>query len=353
MFIVDAHLDLAYNALHYGRDLRLDLAELRSSEPSRSTAGRATVTFPELLEGGVGLVFGTLFVSPSRTEVAGDGGRMVYTDSEQAHRLAMEQLDDYHRLVDEDDRFRLVGNHEQLDEVTSSHQPGGRPLLGIVPLLEGADPVRDPGELEYWYDRGLRLIGLAWDDTRYADGAWRGSGRGVTKAGTQMLETMSELGFILDLTHMSEKATLEALDIYEGAAVATHSNARALVPTERQLSDRQIRRIGERDGVIGTVLFNGFLKANHRGGDSKEMVTLDHVAAHIDHMCQLLGDANHVGLGSDLDGGFGAEDIPHEMGSIRDLQLIASKLQERGYDHDDTTNIMGGNWLKLLRRAFD
>jgi membrane dipeptidase len=126
----------------------------------------------------------------------------------------------------------------------------------------------------------------------------------------------------------------------------------ALVPGGRQLSDHQIRRIGERDGVIGIVMFNGFLKPGHRRGGPKANVTLEHVAAHVDHVCQLLGDARHVGVGSDLDGGFGSDDIPQEMDSVADLHLISAKLMERGYSEADITNIMGGNWINLLRRTW-
>lgn len=353
MFIVDGHLDLAYNGLHHGRNLRLPLAELRASDSGSHSAGRATVSFPELLESEIGIVFGTLFVGPASSSTDAGEGLMVYRDTEGAHRLAMTQLDYYRRIADESERIRLIGNLHDLDEVVDSRRSGDQPLLGIVPLMEGADPIRHPEELEEWYERGLRLIGLAWDDTRYSAGAWRGSGQGVTREGVELLEAMADLGLILDLTHMSEKATMEALDIFQGIIVATHSNARSLVPGERQLSDLQIRRIGERDGVIGIVMSNGFLKSGHRRGDPKQGVTLDHVAAHVDHVCQTLGDAGHVGLGSDLDGGFGAEDIPHEMDSVADLRLIAPKLQERGYTSADVNGIMGGNWVNLLRRAFD
>jgi len=162
---------------------------------------------------------------------------------------------------------------------------------------------------------------------------------------------MGDLGMILDLTHMSEVATFQALDAYAGPVVATHANARALVPTERQLSDRQIRLIGERDGVIGCVLFNAFLRAGYHKGSGKEQVTLDHVVAHIDHVCQVIGDARHAGIGTDLDGGFGANDIPTPLDSIADLPLIAGALRERGYSEADVAGIMGGNWVELLRRA--
>jgi membrane dipeptidase len=352
MFIVDAHQDLAYTAIKFDRDLQRPLAELRAAELKRpSPNGRATVSFPTLREGGVGLVFGTIFVAPTSVKWVAYDPRTSYNTADEAHQLGMNQLDYYHRLADADVGVRLVGDLASLDEVVASYQPGQKPLIGIVPLMEGADPIRSPEEAELWYERGLRLVGLSWDDTRYAPGAWKGGG-GLTADGRALLDSMAQLGFILDLTHMSEKATLEALDSYAGPIVATHSNARALVPGERHFSDLQIRRTAEQGGMIGVVLYNLFLKEGYKRGDSQEPVTLAHVTAHIDHICQTTGSARHVGIGSDLDGGFGADDIPAEMDSVADLPLIAKALRERGYADADIRGIMGGNWLNLLRSAW-
>jgi membrane dipeptidase len=352
MFIVDAHQDLAYTAIKFNRDLQRPLAEIRAAERSQpSPNGRATVTFPTLRKGGIGLVFGTIFVAPTSVKWVIPDPRTSYSTAEEAHQLGMNQLDYYHRLADADVGIRLVGDNAALEEVVASHQSGRQPLLGIVPLMEGADPIRTPEEAELWYARGLRLVGLAWDDTRYAAGAWQGGG-GLTRDGRALLEVMAEFGFILDLTHMSEKATLEALDSYAGPIVATHSNARALVPGERHFSDLQIRRVAEHEGLIGVVLYNVFLKEGYQRGGPKESVTLTHVVAHIDHICQTVGDAQHVGIGSDLDGGFGADDIPAEMDSAADMPLVAAALRERGYTEPDIANIMGGNWLNFLRRSW-
>lgn len=353
MFIVDAHLDLAYNAVAYGRNLRQPLADLRAQLPDPGRRGIPTVTLPELPAHGVGLVFGTLFVLPADSALDDLSPDSTYRTAAEAHRLGMAQLDYYHRVADHTDYVRLVGDRAGLEAVVASHQPGaeGPRLLGIVPLMEGADPIREPEEAELWHERGLRLVGLAWDDTRYAAGAWRGGG-GLTKAGHRLLEVLADFGFIVDLTHMSEQASLETLERYPGPVVATHSNARALVPGERQLSDTQIRLLGERGGVIGTVLFNCFLRAEHKRGEPKARVTLDHVVAHVDHVCQLLGSAAHVGIGSDFDGGFGAADIPAELDSAADLPLLAGKLRAKGYAEADIAGIMGGNWLRVLRQAW-
>ena len=359
MFIVDAHLDLAYNALRYGRDLRLEVAAAREREKDvrDHPHGTITTTIPELLKSEIGLIFGTLFVLPARSNRRGNrtgpaNARLVYEDADQAYRAAGEQIDYYRRLADELEPVRLVEDGDSLEEVLESHEEGESPLLGIVLLMEGADPIRAPEEVEEWYERGVRIIGPAWDDTAYAHGAWRGGG-GFTKEGFALMEVMADLGMILDVTHLSEEATLEAIDVYGGVLIASHSNARALVPGGRQLSDEQIRRLAERDGVAGVVMNNHFLKAGYRKGDPKESVTLDDVAAHIDHVCQLLGSADHAGIGSDMDGGFGRDDVPAEIESIADLRKIGDVLQEKyAYGAGDVAKIMGETWVERLRAAF-
>ena len=349
MFIVDAHLDLAYNALVKGRDPRLGVARIRANEqpPGKDIA---TVGLPEMRQAGVGLIFATLFVSPSSTPFEREPNEMTYDTPQQAHQLALAQIDFYRRLIDEDETLRLVTDRAGLDEVVNSHAEGSRPLLGLVLLMEGADCIRAPEETELWYERGVRLIGPAWDDTRYCAGAWRDSKQGLSKDGYALLDVMNGLGMILDLTHMSEVATFQALDAYAGPVVATHANARAIVPTERQLSDRQIRLIAERDGIIGAVLANFFLLPDYVRG-RKETVPVAQLAAHIDHVCQVIGDANHAGIGSDLDGGFGQRDIPDPMDSIADLPLLVPAMRERGYNELEIAGIMGGNWVELLRRT--
>ena len=354
MFIVDAHLDIAYNFFNNGRDPRLPLATIRAREKKGLPRGIATVSFPELQKGGIGLIFGTLFVAPARRQLSFITENVTYHDSQEAYKLALQQLDYYHRLHDESERIRLVTDLNSLAEVVDSHErEESQPLIGIVPLMEGADAIREPEEAEFWWERGLRLIGLAWDDTRYAGGGWGSDSSGLTQAGYHLLEVMAELGFILDLTHMSQKATLEAIDRYEGVIIASHSNARALTSeSQRHLNDTQIRRLGEHGGVMGVVLANSFLRRHHKKGEAKELVTLDHVVAHIDHICQIVGSADHVGIGSDFDGGFGSADIPAEMDSAADLDKIGTALRQRGYESLDISKIMSGNWLNVLHRAW-
>jgi len=351
MFIVDAHLDLAYNAIRNERDLLKPVSNVRAAEiAAGKTLGTALVTFPELRKAGVGIVFSTIFVEPAKADASMEIAKLLYSTPEEAHQQGQLQLDYYHSLWDEVDYLRPVQSAADIEAIVQSHEGTEEPLIGMVILMEGADPIRYPEEVEYWYERGLRIVGLAWDDTRYSAGAWKDGG-GITKEGFQLLEIMADLGLVLDLTHMAEKATFQAFDRYEGRIIASHSNARSLVPGQRQLSDQQIRLLIERDGLIGIVFANPFLKRDYQRSDSKDQVSLHHVVAHVDHICQLAGNANHVGLGTDFDGGFGVETIPSELGEVSDLHLLSKALVDYGFSADDTKGIMGENWLRLLRSA--
>jgi membrane dipeptidase len=134
--------------------------------------------------------------------------------------------------------------------------------------------------------------------------------------------------------------------------LASHNNCRALVPHQRQFSDEQLRAIIERDGVVGTafdvwMLEPGFIK----GQSTNAGIGMARAADHIDHICQLAGNARHAAIGSDLDGLFGLEQCPCDFDTIADLQRLGDILRERGYGEDDLAGIMHGNWLRMLRRV--
>ncbi len=353
--IVDAHQDLAHNILSFGRDYTRSVLETRRLEAGTNIperAGTALLGFPECQKGNIALIFATLFAAPKRYQ-GGAWDVNCYENTEEAHRLYRAQVDVYNRLLDEHpDTLSLIRNAPDLNLLLSKWQaPEDTRPLGLLMLMEGADAIHSPEELEEWWALGLRIIGPAWVGTRYS-GGWHEPGP-LTNEGRELLAAMAEYGFILDLSHMDEAATLESLERYEGALIASHSNAAALLPnaqTNRHLSDRVIRGIIERDGIIGTVLFNAFLKADWRKGDGREQVTLNHVVAQIDHICQLAGDARHVGIGSDFDGGFGLESVPCGIDSVADLQKLAPLLAERGYTDSDIVAIMGKNFISCLKK---
>ena len=361
--IIDAHLDLAYNALNWQRDLHRAAHYTRWHErgtPAQKHNGHATVGLPDLIRGRVGLVFGTIFCQPRSHQMSPT--EITYTDEQEAHIQGMAQLDFYRRWEERDPQHvKLVRYKKDLEEIlrdwrleirdssiSNPQSPTPHRRLGIVPLMENAEPIREPKELEMWYEKGIRIVGPAWDTTRYAGGTWQGGG--LTKLGRELLDMMAQFNVILDVSHLSHKSLFEALDAFEGQhVIASHSNPHRFVPTQRHLPDPAIERIAERNGVMGVVLFNKFLKNEWSG--KKEEVTLDDVIRAIDHICQVTGSANHVGIGSDFDGGFGSEAIPHELDTVRDLHKIGDELLERGYKPEHVQQVMYGNWLRKLREA--
>ncbi|MDY6877685.1 MAG: membrane dipeptidase [Chloroflexota bacterium] len=349
MHIVDAHEDIAWNALVLGRDVRRSALETRRLEQDTCIPqynGLCMVGLPEWLAGGITVVCGTIFVSPARR---GSPEPHTYTTAEEAHALAQAQLDFYHHLASECDQIALIETRADLDGVLASWE-SKTPKVGIVLLMEGADPIREPAEAEQWFECGVRLVSLSWKTgSQYAGGDTVPGP--LTDAGRELLAAMADLGLVLDVSHLAQEALCEALDRFEGQIVATHANPRARVPGPRQLSDEMIHRLARRDGTIGIVPFNRFLHRGWAKGDPKDAVTVADVAAAVDHVCQVVGDAAHVGLGSDFDGGFGAESAPAEIDTIADLARIGPALGELGYSQEDTSAILSDNWLRVLRAA--
>jgi membrane dipeptidase len=223
--------------------------------------------------------------------------------------------------------------------------------VGLVILMEGAEGVRSPEELSEWWELGVRIIGPAWAGTRFCGGT--GEPGPLTGEGFELLEAMAQLGFGLDISHMDEQAVLQALEAYPGTIIASHSNAAALlkgIDSNRHLSNQVIDGLLERDGVIGTVINNGFLKPGWRSKDSRHLVSLQDVAAHIDYVCQRAGDPYHAGIGSDFDGGYGWQSTPAEIDTIADLLKLVPLLAEKGYQEEDIEAIFGKNWLDRLNR---
>jgi membrane dipeptidase len=352
--IVDAHQDLAWNTLVFARDYTRPVGETRQKEKGSAALrynGNTLLGRAEYASGEIGLIFATLFAPPVRMQI-GAWDKLVYRNANEAHRLYRQQIDFYRRLTEaHPDHFGLVRNLPDLDLLLSEWQNSAEeqaPPTGLLLLMEGAEGIRSPQELEEWWELGLRLIGPAWVGTRFC-GGWREPAP-LTDEGRELLAAMAEFRFILDLSHMDEAAVLEALDRYEGALLASHSNAAALLPRapgNRHLSDRVIRGIIERDGVIGIVPFNAYLQAGWRPGD--ERVSLTRVVDQLDYICQLAGDARHVGIGSDFDGGFGVESVPAEINTIADLQKLAPLLAERGYTEPEIAAIFGKNFINLLK----
>jgi len=343
--IVDGHEDLAYNVLVDGRDYLTSAHAIRHAEEGTSieeVTGRCMLGLREWLEARVAVIVATVTTIP---HADAHPGELAYETVEASHQQALAQLAIYRRWASEHPQIAIVANRGQLEDVVASWN-GSRPRVGLVLLMENADSIRDVGEVAFWAAQGIRLIGPAWHTNRWSSSS-RDAG-GLTQDGRRLLEEMGRLGLVLDLTHMSDDACEEALARYEGTVVATHANPRRLVPIPRNLPDRVIEGIVARDGVVGIMPANWALSAGWRRETGKEAVRLGAVVDAIDAVCQLAGDALHVALGTDFDGGFGAETAPAELDTIADLPKLADVLAAQGYADDDVRAVMGGNWLRML-----
>jgi membrane dipeptidase len=355
--LVDAHQDLAWNMLTFGRDYTHSVAETRKQEVDTLTPqvnGDTLLGWPDYQSGRIALIFSTLFATPVRYKL-GEWDHQCYSSVEEAHLVYSRQLDSYERLVDEHpELFRIIKKQDDLKSILAHWQRTDieEHPVGLVILMEGAEGVREPAELEDWYQRGVRIIGPAWAGTRFCGGTHEPGP--LTKDGYALLERMAGFRFTLDLSHMDEKAALQAMDTYSGPVIASHANALELLKesnSNRHLTNREIQGLLERGGTIGIVPSNGFLKPNWNETGGRVSVTLDYVTAQIDYICQMAGNALHVGLGSDFDGGFGLQAVPVEVDTIADLRKIIPLLTQKGYTEADISAILGGNWLAHLQNT--
>ena len=356
MFIIDAHLDLAMNAMEWNRDLRQPVEAINVREAGltdKPDRGKAVVSLPALRQGKIGLVVATQiarFVAPGNPLPGWFSPQQAWaqTQGQLAWYRAMEVDGEMVQISDP----ALLESHLQLWQ-NDTIPDAGKPI-GYILSLEGADSLVTLQHLETAYGYGLRAVGPAhYGPGRYANGT---DATGfLKKDGRALLREMERLHLILDVTHLCDEAFWDAMDLYGGPVWASHNNVRALVPHNRQFDDRQLKALIERDAVIGAALDAWMMVPGWERGVSspKEMhCQLAVIADHIDHICQLAGNALHVGIGSDLDGAFGKEQCPYDLETIADLQKLKGILLRRGYAMTDVENIFSGNWLRFLQKAW-
>ena len=355
MFIIDAHLDLSMNAMEWNRDLRTSVDEINAREAGltdKPDRGHATVSFPALRKGNIGLVVATQIAR----YVAPGNALPGWHSPEQAWAQTRGQLE-WYRAMEQAGEMVQVNDLATLDKHValwnngneSEHKP-----IGYILSLEGADSLIDLSHVEKAWHNGLRALGPAhYGPGRYANGT-NSSGL-MGKEGLSLLKEMERFNIILDVTHLCDESFWQALDNFNGHVWASHNNVRALVPHNRQFSDEQLKLLIQRDAVIGGVLDAWMMVPGWQLGIStpKEMnCALEILVDHMDHICQLAGNARHVAMGSDLDGAFGTEQCPYDLTTIADLQKFPSLLDKRGYKSEDIDNVMHGNWLRFLRHAW-
>ena len=350
--ILDAHLDLAMNAMEFNRDQRWTLERIRRRELATddNLPGRArnTVCFPEMRRGRIGLCVATQ-IARSVDYFSRMPG---WHSPEQAWAHTQGQLA-YYRAMEDLGELRSIRTARELDAHAAlwlGDAPADAPI-GYVLSLEGADSILSWRHLEKSHADGLRALG----PVHYGPGIY-GHGTDstgpLTLRGHELLHAMERLGLILDVTHLCDESFADALAHFSGPVWASHSNCRALANWNRQFTDDQIKILIERGAVIG-MAFDAIMMVHgwaHRRSQPADFdLKIARICEHIDHICQLAGNARHVGLGSDLDGGFGTEQTPLDLDSIADLATIAPLLAARGYAPADIDGIMHANFLRFLR----
>ena len=355
MLIFDGHLDLAMNAIEWNRDYTRPLAEVRQREQGltdKKDRGRNVLTFGEMRRGQIGVCIATQiarYVAPDNPLPGWNSPEIAWavTQAQLAWYRAMEQAGHLVQIVDRQGLDRIV-------DLWKNDPPPDAPI-GYVLSLEGADSIVTLAHLERAYADGLRAVGPAhYGPGRYSPGT--GASGGLTPLGRELLREMRRLGIVLDATHLTDEAFWEALDLFDGPVWASHNNCRALVPDGRQFSDEQIRALVERDAVIGMafdawMMHPGWIRGQTTPQEAD--LTIERITLHIDHICQLAGNARHCGIGSDLDGGYGREQCPQDLETIADLQRLRGLLAARGYPPQDVEAILYGNWVRRLNEIWD
>lgn len=349
--IIDGHLDLSMNAMEWNRDLRQPVARIRALETGmtdKPDRANSTVAFPEMRAGKVGICFGTLIARYAKPTHPLGGWR----SPEQAWGMVQAQLAWYEEMVRQGE-LRMLKSEFDLNDHLSHYNKEPDGPIGFLLSLEGADSIVSFDHLHRLHARGLRAIGPAhYGPGTYAFGT--NSEGSIGEKGKQLLKEMDSLGIALDVTHLCDTSFWEAMDSFRGIVWASHINCRTLVNHNRQFSDEQLKALIERDAVIGLPLDAWMMVPDWVRGKSHPShtnVTLQQMIDHMDHICQLAGNAKHVAIGTDLDGGFGTEQGPSDVDTIADLQKLTGLLAGRGYAVTEVEAIFHGNWLRKMREV--
>ena len=324
--VVDLHLDLAWDALFWNRDLTLTAHQVREQEDHETpqvaadyNTGSCTVTFPELRRGHVGIMLSTIM---SRVETRDrlprrDGMRT----QEQAMAIGRGHLAYYQAMTQRGEIKPLCDVHDLDAAVEAWQMPTNRTPVYHVLSMESADPIANPDDVAFWWDAGLRIVGPAhFGDNTYIHGT--GTEGGLKPPARPLFRALRQAGMILDITHMADQAVWESLEIWDGPVMASHCVCR---------SDWETRHEKPSIGTFG----------------------MDGQIPHLEHIADLAGGSlANVAIGTDLDGGFGAELAPTDLDTIADLQRFGQILTRAGYRGEDIDGILHGNALRFLKAAW-
>src|SRR5215204_1791849 len=268
-------------------------------------------------------------------------------DPEYAQDFTEGLVKDLYLLEKESDgELRIVRTADELEKCLRED------VIAAILHFEGAENLgSDPGALESYYEAGLRSLGIVWSrPNAYAEGvpfkfpSSPDTGSGLTDAGRELVRECNRLGILVDLSHINEKGFWEVAEISNAPLVATHSNAHALCPASRNLTDRQLDAIRDSDGMVGVNFAVGFLRED--GGESED-TPLGMVVRHVDYLVERVG-IDRVGFGSDFDGA----KVPKELGDVSGLPGLLAALRTAGYDEVALEKLAHENWIRVLRATW-
>ena len=351
-FIIDIHLDLSMNAIEWNRDLTQSVLQINAQEKDlidKPDRGKATVSLQAMREGNIGFCVATQIARYVKSNNPLPGWNSpaqawAQTQGQLAWYRAMEKAGEMIQIIDK----KGLQNHLDLWSSSEPNKP-----IGYLLNLEGADSIVTLDHLHRAYKQGLRAIGPAhYGPGTYAHGT--NSEGGLGTKGKELLNEIEKLNMILDVTHLCDQSFWEAIDHYNGKMWASHSNCRSLVPNQRQFSNLQIKELIARKAIIGMAFDAWMMIPKWQKGISdpkKSGLVIETIIDHIDHICQLSGNSNHIALGTDLDGGFGKEQCPYDLETISDLQKMDVLLKKRGYSENDIQKILNQNAINFLMGA--
>ena len=252
--------------------------------------------------------------------------------------------------------FRLeaesAGELQVVRDVTQLRSCLRRGTLAAILHVEGAEPI-DPelNALEVLYRAGLRSLGIVWSrPNAFAEGvpfrfpSSPDTGPGLTEAGRDLVRACNRLGIMLDLSHLNERGFWDVAELSTAPLVATHSNAHALCPSPRNLTDRQLDAVRESGGVVGVNFAVGFTRAD---GRREQDTPLHELVRHFSYLCERMGP-DHVAFGSDFDGTV----VPNELADATGLPGLVAALRGAGFSDDDLRKLGHENWLRVLDRVW-
>lgn len=330
--VVDGHNDALLRVWRHGGSLR-----------DRSDDGHLDV--PRMREGGIAAGFFAIFVpalgdepaDPRAAVVPTAGGYEVPQEAELPFERAARVADELAAIAERD--LELVRTVDELERCVAGER------TGAILHLEGAEPI---GDLEAWYERGLRSLGIVWSrPNAFGHGVpfrFPGSpdtGPGLTGRGRGLVQGCNELGIVVDCAHLTERGFFDVARLSTAPLVVSHAGVHALCPIPRSLTDAQLDAVRDSDGVVGIVFDTVMTRAD---GELVPDTPLETIAAHAEYVAERIGIA-HVALGSDFDG-------CTPPVALSDASKTQALLDALDWSEDELRALAHGNWLRVLRETW-